>query len=364
MRGIASTAEAYLPAPIPTARSSARPTPACSRARCAPWCSTGRSTAKTYISHPMQDLRAQSAADPSAAGSRIFQACAADQGQLLRLSSAAPIPGTPSTSWSTGRTRLRSRLPATPPDPRPVKGDDILAIAPVSAVCAERRELGQPRSALADELGDGSGFRSWSARTGTAVTPIRVSSIPIPTIATSCSGAIRAEVPAKRAMSASISEPARTAGQFDHVYVNCGYDELNYGLWPIHAHDVFRGPFRVPSRPPRRWSSPSPQPPRCAFGAVSSSHATSATTRLLHDARRRGTGLRSRVARLHRPAVEGLIDRVLPPTGTKCKQEESFPEPELLTRRQAPTQRRCAPTLRGRLRSLARSSDDPARARA
>jgi hypothetical protein len=40
-------------------------------------------------------------------------------------------------------------------------------------------------------------------------------------------------------------------GMFDHFWLNTGYVELNYGLWPIHAKGVFRGPFRAsPSAPP------------------------------------------------------------------------------------------------------------------
>ena len=32
-------------------------------------------------------------------------------------------------------------------------------------------------------------------------------------------------------------------GVFDYTYWNTGYPEINYALWPIHAKDVFPGPF-------------------------------------------------------------------------------------------------------------------------
>ena len=60
----------------------------------------------------------------------------------------------------------------------------------------------------------------------------------------------RAALP-QAATSASTSTRATSAGaQFDHFWINCGYVELNYGLWPIEARDVFRGP--VPGAQRRR----------------------------------------------------------------------------------------------------------------
>jgi hypothetical protein len=37
---------------------------------------------------------------------------------------------------------------------------------------------------------------------------------------------------------------------FDHFYVNNGYVELNYGLYPVQGRDTFKGPFQVPHSSP------------------------------------------------------------------------------------------------------------------
>ena len=37
---------------------------------------------------------------------------------------------------------------------------------------------------------------------------------------------------------------------FDHFYVNNGYSELNYGLYPVQGRDAFKGPFHVPHSSP------------------------------------------------------------------------------------------------------------------
>ena len=66
-------------------------------------------------------------------------------------------------------------------------------------------------------------------------------------------------------------------GTFTHDYLNNGYVELNYGLWPSHDKDAYDGPFKIRTRRRRRLSSRRRTTRRRPTPARSGSCATSAT---------------------------------------------------------------------------------------
>ena len=295
----------------------------------------GAVDANVYINRPMQSLRTQSSAVERAIG-RIFQACAADQvacsgfggndphlafDNLIDRADAQPIPA-----------------PGYAPDPRPVKGDDIRAIA--FAAVYSKTNWSEFTLALAEaEKGDGSRVRqqvdeNWYARdpeTG-EFDPINDRYFML--------GASEQKY-RKGDVGLYLEAGEDCWSDYDHVYVNCGYTELNYGLWPIRAHDVFRGPFRVP----RSASTPlvigTTYDPATPYRAAAKLVRDLGNARLLTMRGDGHTAYGSGSPDCIDPAVENyLINRVLPPAGTKCDQDVPFTAPEQLAARRATAQDR------------------------
>ena len=197
----------------------------------------GALDAKTYINRPMQNLRQQTSAVERAIG-RIWQACARDQtacsgfggddphlafDELIDRADATPIPA-----------------PGYAPDPRPIKGDDLRAAA-FSAVYA-KQNWGDFTKAVAEaDKGDGSAIReqvdtSWYGRDETgAYDPINDR---YPVLSAVEQNYRKGDV------GSYLQAGEDCWGEYDHAYVNCGYTELFYGLWPIRAKDRFTGPFQ------------------------------------------------------------------------------------------------------------------------
>ena len=268
----------------------------------------GALDAKNYINRPMQDLREQTSAVERAIG-RILQACASDQAacsgfggddpwlafdELIDRADAAPIPA-----------------PGYAPDPRPIKGDDLRAAA-FSAVYA-KQNWGDFTKAVAEaDKGDGSAIRKqvdedWYGRDETgAYDPIndRYSVL----------SAVEQKY-RKGDIGSYLQAGEDCWGEYDHAYVNCGYTELFYGLWPIRAQDRFTGPFQVP----KSASTP------LVVGTTYDPATPYRGSRLLvprpreraapDDAGRRPHGLRPRLAGLHRPEDRGLPDQPGPAAG-------------------------------------------------
>jgi pimeloyl-ACP methyl ester carboxylesterase len=303
----------------------------------------GPVNANSYINHPMQDLKAQSAAVERALD-RFFQACAGDQvncsgfggtdphdafDELVDEANAAPIPAA-----------------GYAPDPRPIKGDDVLGAAFSEMYAKQNWGTLAQALALAKNNHDGSGIRKlvdedWYGRdpeTG-EFDPINDRYFLL--------GAIEQKY-RKGDVGTYLDAGQDCWEMFDHVYVNCGYDELNYGLFPVRAHDVFRGPFHVPK------SAATPLVVDTTYDPATPYRGGQILARDLGNARlltMRGDGHTAYTLGSPDcidPAVEAyLINRVLPPAGTKCKQEVPFLKPDdALAKRQAPAQIKVRPHTR------------------
>jgi hypothetical protein len=62
-------------------------------------------------------------------------------------------------------------------------------------------------------------------------------------------GAVEQEYP-KGNVGLYLKAGKRSWSEHEHTHWNNGYNELNYGLYPIHARDAFDGPFRIPGSSP------------------------------------------------------------------------------------------------------------------
>jgi pimeloyl-ACP methyl ester carboxylesterase len=283
----------------------------------------GTINAKGYINRPMQGLKEQSAAVERAID-RIFQACAGDQvacsgfggedpgsayDELIEQADAAPIPA-----------------PGYTPDPRPIKGDDLRAAA-FSSVYA-KQNWSTFTAALADAAnGDGSAIRQLVDENWYGRDPETGEYDPL-TDRYFMLGAVEQKY-RKGNVGLYLQAGEDCWSEFDHVYVNCGYTELNYGLWPIQARDTFRGPFQVP-----KWAQ-TPLLVGTTYDPATPYRGGLLLARDLGNARvltMRGDGHTAYGAGSPDcidPAIENyLINRVLPSQGTVCMQEVEFTAPE------------------------------------
>jgi pimeloyl-ACP methyl ester carboxylesterase len=199
--------------------------------------------ANGYINRPMQDLSEQTAGFERALG-RFFQACAGNQVACFGFGGSDP--------WD-AFDRLIDQANAAPlpaagytPDPRPVKGDDVIAASLIplyakqlwprlaQALAAAQGNDGSLLRQLTDEY-----FYARDPDTGT----FDPGSDRYFTIGAS-------EQRYARDIGLYLNAGDAAWGQFDHYSLNNGYVELNYGLWPIHDRDAYYGPFRASNASP------------------------------------------------------------------------------------------------------------------
>jgi pimeloyl-ACP methyl ester carboxylesterase len=192
--------------------------------------------ADQYINDPSQGLREQTSGFERALG-RFLSACAANQDAcsgfggsdpwlafdaLIDKANATPLPATGNTA-----------------DPRPVDGDDVINAA-IGELYA-RQLWGELAYALAlAEDSDGSAIRalsndSYGRQDDGSYDPGYDRYFVLGAVEQRYGTDVRTY----------LLDGNRSWGQFDHFYLNAGYAELNYGLWPIHDRDAFYGPFEV-----------------------------------------------------------------------------------------------------------------------
>jgi pimeloyl-ACP methyl ester carboxylesterase len=205
--------------------------------------------ATNYANNPSKDLLEQTAGFERELG-RFLQACAADQVACSGFGAGAN--GAPPDPWQ-ALDDLIAAADANPipapnyaPDPRPIKGDDIRGAA--FAELYAKFLWGDLAKALADAShGDGSGIRKmvdedWFARNPDGTFDPATDKYFLITAAD--------QTYDHHDLGSYFDLGDLAWGMFDHFYVNNGYAELNYGLYPIQGRDAFKGPFHVPSSSP------------------------------------------------------------------------------------------------------------------
>jgi len=291
----------------------------------------GALDAKTYINRPMQGLREQTSAVERAIG-RIWQACASDQAacsgfggndpwlafdELIDRADAAPIPA-----------------PGYAPDPRPIKGDDLRAAA-FSAIYAKQNWGDFTQAVAQADKGDGSAIRkqvdeNWYGRDETgAYDPINDR---YPVLSAVEQKYRKGNVPLY------LQAGEDCWSEYDHTYVNCGYTELFYGLWPIRAQDRFTGPFKVPKSASTPLVVATTYDPATPYRGSRKLVRDLGNARLLTMLGDGHTAYGSGSPDCIDPKIEDyLINRVLPPAGTKCRQEVPFTAPTEAAAKRAKT---------------------------
>lgn len=116
---------------------------------------------------------------------------------------------------------------------------------------------------------------------------------------------------------------------FDHFWQNSGYADMTFGLWPVRADDVFRGPFENPTSAPTALVIGTTYDPATPYRWAES------LTRELDNASlltMRGDGHTAYGG--NSPCIDAAVEAflegvVLPAPGTVCRQEVPFELPEL-----------------------------------
>jgi pimeloyl-ACP methyl ester carboxylesterase len=276
--------------------------------------------ATNYVNHPSRDLLEQTAGFERELG-RFLQACARDQvacsgfggadpwdelDQLIDRADASPIPA---TGYS--------------PDPRPIKGDDIRAAA--FAELYAKFLWGDLAKALADaDHGDGSGIRrmadeDWFGRNEDGTYDPGGDRYFTITAAD--------QHYTHRNLESYFETGDLAWGMFDHFYVNNGYSELNYGLYPVRGRDTFSGPFHVPHSSPTILVVDTTYDPATPYRGGKRLARDLGSTRLLTMRGDNHTAYQGNSACIDENVEGYLINLDVPPPHTVCKQDVPFEAP-------------------------------------
>jgi hypothetical protein len=276
--------------------------------------------ATRFANNPSQNLLEQTAGFERELG-RFFQACTADQvacsgfggtdpwnafDELIDAADANPIPA-----------------PNYAPDPRPIKGDDIRGAA--FAELYAKFLWGGLAKALADAShGDGSGIRrmideDWFGRNEDGTYDPGGDRYFTITAAD--------QTYDHRNLGRYFEIGDDAWGMFDHFYVNNGYSELNYGLYPVQGRDVFKGPFHVPHSSPTILVVDTTYDPATPYRGGKRLARDLGETRLLTMRGDNHTAYQGNSACIDQNVESYLIDLAVPPAGTTCRQDVPFEAP-------------------------------------
>jgi pimeloyl-ACP methyl ester carboxylesterase len=284
--------------------------------------------ADNYANHPSNGLLEQTAGFERELG-RFLQACAVDQVACSGFG-ASDTPGAPPDPWD-ALDQLIDAADANPipapnyaPDPRPIKGDDIKGVA--FAELYAKFLWGDLAKALADAAnGDGSGIRKMIDEDWFGRDPDTGTFDP----ATDKYFLITAadQTYDHRNLGQYFDLGDLAWGMFDHFYVNNGYAELNYGLYPVQGRDTFKGPFHVPHSSPTILVVDTTYDPATPYRGGKRLARDLGQTRLLTMRGDNHTAYQGNSPCIDEKVEAYLIDLALPPAGTSCKQDVPFEAP-------------------------------------
>jgi TAP-like protein len=116
-------------------------------------------------------------------------------------------------------------------------------------------------------------------------------------------------------------------GMFDHFYLNTGYTELSYGLWPIHAKNAYKGPFTVAKSSPTVLEVATTYDPATPYRGAKRLAAQLGNVRFLTMVGDGHTAYGGNSACIDAYVVAQIETLTLPPKGAVCKQEVPFVPP-------------------------------------
>ncbi|MGY1663019.1 alpha/beta fold hydrolase [Geodermatophilus sp. SYSU D00705] len=279
----------------------------------------GAVDAEEYVSDPLSNIAEQTAGFEQSLA-RFTEACAVDQVACSGFGGTDPY---------LAYDRLVEAANATPipadgyaADPRAVSGDDIL-VATMGQLYSKRRwgALGQALAAAA--AGDGSAVRAlvadyYGRREDGTYEPTLDRYFTI--------GATEQQYP-QGDLAVYLDRGAESWASFPHFWVNSGYAEISYGLWPVHDEDAFDGPFAVPASSPPVLVIGTTYDPATPYAWAQRLTAQLGNARLLTMEGDNHTAYLRNSACITGAADTYLLEVVLPAEGTVCQQEVPFVAP-------------------------------------
>ena len=270
--------------------------------------------ANSYINTPQADLREQSAAFERAM-QRFFTACAVYQ-SFCNFGGADP------QAAFDNLIDQANILPIPVPDGRPpVNGDDVIGAAALAMYAKQYWPL--LANALASAAGgDGTTLRDladafWGNNEDGTFDPGSDRYFMI--------GAIEQKYPTD--VQNFLDAGDNAWGMFQYSYWNTGYVELNYGLWPIHAKDVFRGPFKASKSSPTILEVATTYDPATPYRGAKRLAAQLGNVRFLTMVGDGHTAFGGNSACIDSAVVAQIETLTLPAVGTVCQQTVPFVPP-------------------------------------
>ncbi len=271
--------------------------------------------ANGYINTPSANLREQSAGFEREIG-RFFTACAVFQ-------SFCNFGGSDPQAAYDALVDSANLLAIPVPDGRAaVNGDDILA-ATALAMYAKQfwPDLAHALSAAAS--GDGTGIRDladafWGNNEDGTFDPGGDRYFTITAIEQNFTSDVQTFLDAGD----------NAWGVFNYTYWNTGYPEINYALWPIHATDAFRGPFKASKSAPTILEIATTYDPATPFRGAKRLAKQLGNVRFLTMVGDGHTAYQNGSPDCVDTAVVAQIETLtLPPEGTICQQDIPFVPP-------------------------------------
>jgi pimeloyl-ACP methyl ester carboxylesterase len=273
----------------------------------------GALDADKYINRPLLSLREQSAGFERADG-RFFAACAANQVACDGFGGADP-----QKAFDELVDRLNAHpQPASANDPRPVDGDDVLA-GLFGDLYAKQFWPYIARALAAAEAGDYSPIRAeadafYGRNSDGTYDPVSDRYFAL--------GALEQRYP--HDVNAYIEAGEDSWAMFDHSWLNSGYVELPWGLWPVEPRGVYYGPFHAKPSAPTTLVVGTTYDPATPYRGARRLVSELGNARLLTMRGDGHTAYGGNSSCIDRAVDAYLEHGTLPGKGTVCQQEVPF----------------------------------------
>ena len=122
---------------------------------------------------------------------------------------------------------------------------------------------------------------------------------------------------------------------FDHFWINSGYTEYNWGLFPVRARDTFAGPFSAPRGGTPTLVVGTTYDPATPYRGAKRAVAELGNARLLTMRGDGHTAYGGNSSCIDAAVDAYLEDLTVPAAGTSCKQEVPFGEAQVQARSRA-----------------------------
>jgi pimeloyl-ACP methyl ester carboxylesterase len=277
--------------------------------------------ADQYINDPFSSIAEQTAWFEIALH-RFTEACAVDQTACSGFGGTDPLMAYDHLVGAADVTPIPAE--GYTPDPRPVTGDDIRGAT--LALLYAKQAWGLLGQALAEaSAGDGSLIRELVDEAfyvrlddGTYDPSLdRYFTI----------GATEQHYPVGD-LAPYLDRGAESWASFPHFWLNSGYAEISYGLWPAHDEDAYGGPWALPPGAPTPLVIATTYDPATPYPGAVRLVAELGNARLLTMDGDGHTAYGGNSTCIDSATEAYLIDETLPPEGTVCPQDVPFTAPE------------------------------------